>query len=284
MNDTPIAIGCTLFACTAFSDESCHTHEWVMSHTWMSYFTHMNESCHTYEWVMSHKRMSDRNPLFASTVFSDESCHTYECVMSHTWLSHVTHMNESCHTHEWVMSHTWTSHITHRNTSCHTHECVMSGIWMHQSHLYMRHVTHINVNVTHMSHVWTTHEWHVQQIVYMQFDMCVRPTQSIMYDPLQVNRFQKNILLIVQYKYLNHVPEIFILQNLILRTRSCGTGCITQSSWVFHFHQTTLVWWKYFVPQLYQFRRGISGGPALKYLYMIHRGGRIRTSIVKCMN
>ena len=29
----------------------------------------------------------------------------------------------------------------------------------------------------------------------------VRPTQSIIYVPLQVNRFQKSILLIVQYKY-----------------------------------------------------------------------------------
>ena len=59
-------------------NESCHTHEWVMSHIWMSHVTHMNESCHTHEWVMSH-----------------------------TWMSHVTHINESCHTHEWVMSHTW---------------------------------------------------------------------------------------------------------------------------------------------------------------------------------
>ena len=85
---------------------------------------------------------------------------------------------------------------------------------------------------------------------------------------------KKIILLIVQYKHLKSCPEIFILQNLILRTRSCGTGCITQSSWVFHFHLTTLVSWECFVPQLYQFRRGISGGPALKYFYMIHRGGR----------
>ena len=65
-----------------------------------------------------------------------------------------------------------------------------------------------------------------------------------------------------------------ILQNLIIRTRSCGTGFITQSMWFFHFHLTTLVRWKWFVPQLYQFRRGISGGPALKYFYMIDRGGR----------
>jgi len=86
--------------------------------------------------------------------------------------------------------------------------------------------------------------------------------------------FQKSILLIVQYKYLKSCSGDFILQNPILRTRSCGTGFITQSSWGFHFRQTTLVWWKCFVPQLYQFRRGISGGPALKYFHMIHRGER----------
>jgi len=68
-----------------------------------------------------------------------------------------------------------------------------------------------------------------------------RPTQSIMYVPLQVNIFQKSIVLIVQYKYLKSCSGDFILQNLILRTRSCGTGFITQSSWVFHFCQTTLV-------------------------------------------
>jgi len=72
----------------------------------------------------------------------------------------------------------------------------------------------------------------------------------------------------------NHVLEIFVLQNLILRKRSCGTGIITQSSCVFHFHLTTLVCWKCFVPLLYQFRRGMSGARALNYFYMIHRGGR----------
>ena len=40
--------------------------------------------------------------------------------------------------------------------------------------------------------------------IFLQYeDVCgVRPTQSIMYVPLQVNRFQKSILVIVQYKYL----------------------------------------------------------------------------------
>jgi len=87
--------------------------------------------------------------------------------------------------------------------------------------------------------------------VYYQkvlFTKAIRLTQSILYVPLQVNRFQKIILVIVQYKYFwNHIPEIFILQNLILRTRSCVTGFITQSSWFFHFHLTTLVSLKWFV-------------------------------------
>jgi len=52
------------------------------------------------------------------------------------------------------------------------------------------------------------------------------PTQSIIYVPLQVNRFHKIILLIVQYKYLKSFSEDFILQNLILRTKLCGIGFI----------------------------------------------------------
>jgi len=38
----------------------------------------------------------------------------------------------------------------------------------------------------------------------------------------------ENISLIFQYKYWKSVPEVKILQDLILRTRLCGTGCITQ--------------------------------------------------------
>ena len=98
------------------------------------------------------------------------------------------------------------------------------------------------------------------------------PKQSFMF-PLLVNRVEKSILIIVQYKYLKSCTGDFILKNLILRTRSCGTGFVTQSGWIFHFHPTIMVGWKCFVPQLYQFRRGISGGPALKYFYMIHWGG-----------
>jgi len=67
-----------------------------------------------------------------------------------------------------------------------------------------------------------------------------RPTQWKIYIPLLVNRFQEIILLIAQYKYLKSCSEDFILQNLILRTRSCGTAYITQHSWLFHFRQTEI--------------------------------------------
>ena len=92
----------------------------------------------------------------------------------------------------------------------------------------------------------------------------VRPTQTIIHVPLLVNRFQKSILLIVQYKDLKSCSENLFLQNLILRTRSCGTGFVTRSSWGFHSRQINMIGRKYFAPQLYQFRRGIAGGPALK--------------------
>jgi len=44
----------------------------------------------------------------------------------------------------------------------------------------------------------------------------------------------------VQYKYLKSCSEDFILKNLILRTRLCGTAFITQHSWLLHFCQAEI--------------------------------------------
>jgi len=68
----------------------------------------------------------------------------------------------------------------------------------------------------------------------------VRPTQSIIYVPWQVTRLQKSILRIVQYKYLKSCCKDFILQNLILRTRLCGSGFITQPKCVLDFRMTEI--------------------------------------------
>jgi len=137
---------------------------------------------------------------------------------------------------EWFMSHIWMKHIPFMHKPRPTYECVMSAGCESRVRMF------------------------------------ARPNQ--MHIPLLVNRFQKSILLIVQHKFLKSCSGLSFLQNLILRTRSCGTGFISQSSWAFHFHLTTMVRWKCFVPPLYQFRRGISGGPALQFFHIIHRGGR----------
>ena len=65
-------------------------------------------------------------------------------------------------------------------------------------------------------------------------------SKSIIFVPLQIVRFKKSILHIVQYKYLKSCSGDFILHNPILRIRSCGTSFITQSRWDFHFRLTEI--------------------------------------------
>jgi len=183
------------------------------------------------------------------------------------------------------------------------HIRVSMCIFVSRTHVTGSHVTctcERHVNVTHVCvsftytrerhvtcHMWTTRHvtctcgmwkssWktcHMSHTKATPCHMSARPNQSCMF-PYRWIDFTKAFYLSSSTHIENLVPEILILQNLILRTRSCVAGFITQSGWLFHFHQTTLVWWKWFVPQLYQFRRGISGGPALKYFCMIHRGGQ----------
>ena len=98
-------------------NESWRTHEWVMSHIWMSYATHINESCRTYESVMLHIWMSHVShiKLVAHKGASRNKSHltfewgicTYECIMSHTGMSHVTHECNVTHmnAYEWVTPH-----------------------------------------------------------------------------------------------------------------------------------------------------------------------------------
>jgi len=102
-------------------NESCHTHEWVMSLMWLSQVTHMNEWRHENDWAVSHIWIGHRTHV-------DESCPTHQWVTSHISMSRVCpehdeniHLNESCRTYEWVMSHTWMSHITLMTESHHTH-------------------------------------------------------------------------------------------------------------------------------------------------------------------
>ena len=144
----------------------------------MSHIARMNESCHTYEWVMTHTDQDCGMPINSRRAHTHTHTHThthagfiYEWVMSHIWMgmsrarmrmshiwmSHVTymlhtwihhHMNESCHTYECVMSYIWIRHDI--NESCHTYECVIT---------WMSHVTRMNASLHEwvMSHVWMRH-------------------------------------------------------------------------------------------------------------------------------
>jgi len=85
----------------------------------------------------------------------------------------------------------------------------------------------------------------------------------------------------ISWEHFTYCPvQIFkimfrrFLFSLILSTRSCVTGFITQSGWVFHFRLTESVSSKWVVLAVYQFRKGISAGPALKYFtWFIGAGG-----------
>jgi len=134
--------------------------------------------------------------------------------------------------------------------------CVLSLIPMSSiTHSYVFHDSFIRVTNTNT-------------VIY------IRPTQSIMHVPLQGNRFQKIDLRIVQYNYLRSCSKHFVLQNLILRTKFCGTGIITQPIvfWISAWQKS--VKRKWFVLSVYQFWKGVSAGPALKYLtWLIGAGG-----------
>jgi len=138
---------------------SCHTWEWVTSHTWMSHVRYMNASCHLNEYVMSHLRM--RN-----VACMNESCRRiYEWVMSNIWMSLGTQTQESCradmkesyHTREWVM-HRCLSHVTCVNESCIdawvTSRMSMSYVTCHTCTWVTSHACHIWKWVTNVSALW----------------------------------------------------------------------------------------------------------------------------------
>jgi len=131
---------------TSIKIESCHTYQWVMSHTWMSHvsdkrvMSQMNESCHVYLGYQCQRRSSHVTHWMSHVTYKwvtsqmNESCHVYlsyrlqlqdsERVMSHTWMSYVTYewvmsqMNESCHVYLSCQYRWRSSHVTHMNESC----------------------------------------------------------------------------------------------------------------------------------------------------------------------
>jgi len=105
-------------------NESCHTCQCVMSHTyqslWWKYIctaapnnmyihimSHMSHACHAYQRVM-YIYISDYDGYIFARLHRIASIYI-SCHTCHTHVNHVTHVNESCHTCQCVMSHTYQS-------------------------------------------------------------------------------------------------------------------------------------------------------------------------------
>jgi len=89
-----------------------------------------------------------------------------------------------------------------------------------------------------------THQYHYGVCDTIHSQQHYRPTQSIMYIPFQVTRFQKKYF---TYRSIQKFKILFrgffpqkSNENLILLTRSCGTALITQHSWLLHFRQAEI--------------------------------------------
>ena len=94
-----------------------------------------------------------------------------------------------------------------------------------------------------------------------------------MYVPLQVNRSQKCILLIVQYKYIKSCSGDFNSPESDPPHKIMRYWVYYSTQLCFGFPSDT-VRWKWFVLAVYQFWKGISAGPALKYFtWFIGAGG-----------
>ena len=205
---------------------------------------HLAQICKAAPWKTSTKKLNSKDLLPPIKWALSAACVTWRicsCDMTHscvTW---------PIHSHDMALSHvTWLIHVRHYSFICDMTELFMcqDSFMFDMTHRYME--AQLFMRHCHMTHV------------------C--PTQSIMYVSLRVNRFQKRFLLIVQYKYLKSCSGDFYSPESDPPHKIMRYWFYSSISWFFHFHQTTLARWKWFVPQLYHFRRGISGGPALQYL------------------
>jgi len=179
-------------------NESCHIHEWVMSHTWMSHVTHMNESCHIHERFVHASDLNLNHDSF--NIWHDSFIYA-------TWLIHVCDMTRSCMWHDsfiyvtlLIFTHskricacllwswptqcllqyvTWLLHICDMTHSCIWHDSFMYVIWL----LYTCHVTRFHTqqadsrmptliltySESHMTHlcVWPDSFMYVTWLIYI---------------------------------------------------------------------------------------------------------------------
>ena len=173
--------------------------------------------------------------------------YVYVCIYTYIYTHTRTRKYHNTHLHANIMSHIW--HMSH--TCCTVHTAASNTLTIY---IYMYMYTYMYIHNIYI------HTYTIYFYGYIFTYMYTRPTQSIIYVPLQVPRFHKSILRIVQYKYLKSCSEDFILKNLILHTRSCSTAFITQHSWLLHFRQAEICLVEMICTTVVPARRGFLGG------------------------
>jgi len=127
-------------------NKSFRTYEWVESHIWISFVSHIIRCITMDLWK---REMCTSLRTSHVTHMNKSSLRTSHVTRMNKWslrTSHVTHMNQSSlrtsHVRHMNKSETCTflrtSHVTHMNKSFRTYGCVKSHIWIN-------HVTHIDV-------------------------------------------------------------------------------------------------------------------------------------------
>jgi len=111
-------------SCGIHVNETYHTNEWGMSHTWISHASHANETWHTHASATSHIWTSQSTDKWVtSNIWMSPVTHWYESVMSQSWnqqvislfwMSPATYWKSTCHACEWLMAHTWNEIQTYR--------------------------------------------------------------------------------------------------------------------------------------------------------------------------
>jgi len=139
------------------TNESCHIHDWVMSHRWMCHITQFRQYGHI---QMSHGvHTCAQNTRLRNTIIQDWRV---TCGMGHIQMSHVTQINGSCHanngschTDEWVMSNRLGSTDTYQWVMAYTRESTIwawrvanesrpSSVWYDSGGIRTSHVTRMN--------------------------------------------------------------------------------------------------------------------------------------------
>jgi len=161
-----VAAYCSVLQCVAVFHKYC-----VVSRRRSDCVT-MYKSSLTYEWVISHVCMSHPYEWIMRVSESNEwRSRTCEWVTRmiescHKQLTrfHVTHTNESWHIHEGITSHIWMGHVTNMNVSCHSSCHVTRRVTYKYRQQQKRHVSHTNEWSPKYHWILYKHGWVVSQI------------------------------------------------------------------------------------------------------------------------